>query len=184
MFSPSVTTYHHSRVLHCSKQCYSSSTPRPFSSYTVFALTSSTDEKWVPFSSLFTFGYRKKSLGAKSANMDDVQILECAYREETSWPKRCCELGHCPDAASRHFSSRYSAASSSRFVELSLSVNTHHVCNHSHTQPSIFANNYTGFLNVLVSFRSQRVTWMLIIFHFLPTLTKSFVPLKHTWMWH
>ena len=65
-----------------------------------------------------------------------------------------------------------------------LSVNTNHVCNHSHTQTSIFVNNFTDFLNVLIGFRSRRVTWMLIIFHFLPTLTKSFVPLKHTWTWH
>ena len=65
-----------------------------------------------------------------------------------------------------------------------LSVNTHHVCNHSLTQMSIFSNNFTDFLNVLVSFQSRSVTWMLIIFHFLPTLTKSFVPLKHTWTWH
>ena len=65
-----------------------------------------------------------------------------------------------------------------------LSVNTHHVCNHSHTQTSIFANNFTDFLNVLVGFRSRRVTWMLMIFHFLPTLTKFFVPLKHAWTWH
>ena len=60
-----------------------------------------------------------------------------------------------------------------------LSVNTNHVCNHSHTQTSIFANNFTDFLNVLVGFRSRRVTCMLIIFHFFPILTKSFVPLKH-----
>ena len=61
-----------------------------------------------------------------------------------------------------------------------LSINTHHVCNNSHTQISIFLNNFAEFLNVLVSFRSRRMTWMLIIFHFLPTLTKYFVPLKHT----
>ena len=39
-----------------------------------------------------------------------------------------------------------------------LSVNTNHVCNHSHTQTSIFSNNFTDFLNVLVGFQSQRVT--------------------------
>ena len=54
-----------------------------------------------------------------------------------------------------------------------LPVNTNHVYNHSHTQTSIFANNITDFLNVLVGFRSRRVTWMLIIFHFLTTLTKA-----------
>ena len=63
-----------------------------------------------------------------------------------------------------------------------LSDNTNHVCNHSHTQTAIFANNFTDFLNVLVSFWSRTVIWMLIVFHFLPTLTKSFMPLKHTWM--
>ena len=61
-----------------------------------------------------------------------------------------------------------------------LSVNTHHVCNHYYTQTSIFMNNFTDFLNVLVGCRSRRVTWILIIFHFLPTLTKPLVPLKHT----
>ena len=61
-----------------------------------------------------------------------------------------------------------------------LSVNTNHVCNHFHTQMSIFVNNFTDYLNFFFGFRSRRVTWMLIIFHFLLTLTKSFVPLKHT----
>ena len=41
-----------------------------------------------------------------------------------------------------------------------LSVNTSHVCNHSHTQTSNFANNFTDFLNFLVGFQSQRVTWI------------------------
>ena len=36
-----------------------------------------------------------------------------------------------------------------------LFVNTHHVCNHSHTQASTFANNFTDFLNVLVSFEIE-----------------------------
>ena len=58
-----------------------------------------------------------------------------------------------------------------------LSVNTHHVYNHSHIQTSIFENNFTDFLNFLVGFRSRMVISMLIIFHFLPTLTKSFVPM-------
>ena len=50
-----------------------------------------------------------------------------------------------------------------------LFVNTNHACNHSHTQTSVFANNFTYFLNVLASFRSRRVTWMFIIFHLFPT---------------
>ena len=79
-----------------------------------------TDEKWDPFSTLFTLVYRKKSQGAKSANMEYVQVFEYIYWEETSRAKGRCELGHCTDAASRLCSSRYSAASSARFVALSL----------------------------------------------------------------
>ena len=120
MYSSSLSTHHWIHVLLCSKQCYSSSTPRPFSSCTVFDFTSSTDGKWVPFSTLFTLVYRKKSQGAKSVNMDDVQIFECIYWEETTRAKGRCELGHCPDAASRLCSSRDSASSSARFVALSL----------------------------------------------------------------
>ena len=86
----------------------------------VFAFTSSTDGKWVPFSTLFTLVYRKKSQGAKSVNMEDVQVIECVYWEETTRAKERCGLGHCPDAASRLCSSRDSAASSARFVTLSL----------------------------------------------------------------
>ena len=41
-------------------------------------------EKGVPFSTLFILGKRKKSQGAKSANLEDVQVLECVYWEETS----------------------------------------------------------------------------------------------------
>ena len=36
-----------------------------------------------------------------------------------------------------------------------LSVNTHHVCNRSHTQTSIFVKNFTDFLNVLVVFEVE-----------------------------
>ena len=120
MYSSSLSTRRCIRVLHCSKQCCSSSTPRPFSSCAIFTFTTSTDGKWVPFSTLFTLVYRKKSQGAKSANMEDVQIFECVYWEETSRAKGHCELGHCPDAASRLCSFRDSAASSTRFVALSL----------------------------------------------------------------
>ena len=120
MYSPSLPTHRFIRVLNCPKQCYSSSTPRPFSSCAVFVFASSTDGKWLPFSTLFTLVYRKMSQGAKSANMEDAQVLKCVYREETSWPKGRCELGHCPDAASSRCSSRDSAASSARFVALSL----------------------------------------------------------------
>ena len=60
------------------------------------------------------------SQGSKSANMEDVQVLECVYWEETSRAKGHCELGHCPDAASKPCSSRDSATTSARFVALSL----------------------------------------------------------------
>ena len=63
MYSSSLSTHHFIRVLHCWKQCYSSSSPRPFSSCAVFALTSLTDGKWVLFSALFTLEYRKKVTG-------------------------------------------------------------------------------------------------------------------------
>ena len=119
MYSSSLSTHRCICVLHCSKQCYSSSTLRPFSSCAVFAFTSSTDGKWVPFNTLFTLVYRKKSQDAKSANMEDVQVLECVYWEETSRAKGRCELGHCPNAASRLCSCRDSAASSTKFVALS-----------------------------------------------------------------
>ena len=108
MYSSSLSVHRCIRVLHCSKQCYSSSTPRPFSSCDVFTFTSSTD------------GVQKKSLSAKSANMEDFQVFECVYWEETSRAKGRCELEHCPDAASRLCSSRDSAASSARIVALSL----------------------------------------------------------------
>ena len=62
----------------------------------------------------------KRSQCAKSANMEDVQVFECIYWEETSRAKGRCELGHCPDAASSLRSSRDSDASSARFVALSL----------------------------------------------------------------
>ena len=119
MYSSSLSTHRCIRVLHCSKLCYSTST-RSFSSCAVFAFTSSTDGKWVPFSTLFTLVYRKKSQGAKSVNMEDLQVFECVYWEETTRAKGICELGHCPEAASRLCSSRDSAATSAGFVALSL----------------------------------------------------------------
>ena len=152
----SLSTHCYIRVLHGSKQCYSSLTPRPFSSCAVFAFTS--------------------SQGAKSANMENVQELNCVYCEETTRKKRHCELGHCPNS---DFVLSEIRPILPQGLTHCLSVNTNHVCIHSHTQTSTFANDFTDFLNVLVGFRSRRVTWMLIIFHFLPTLTKSFVPFKH-----
>ena len=183
MYSPSLCTYSFIRVLHCSKQCYSSSTPRPFSSCAVFAFTPSTDGKWAPFSTLFTLGYKKchkvpnpwmwrtfkcwnafigkKILDRKGIVSWGIVLMQDPYIVLPSiWPLLPQDLSHC------------------------LSVNSHHVCNHYHTQMSIFANNFTDFLNVLVGFWSWSVSRMLIIYHFLQILTKSFVPLKHTSTWH
>ena len=119
MYSSSLSTHRCIHVLHCSKQCYSSSNLRPFSNCAGFTFIISIDGKWVPFSTLFTLVYRHKSQGAKSANMEDVKVFEFVYWEETSRVKGRCELGHCPDAASRLCSSRDSAASSAKFVALS-----------------------------------------------------------------
>ena len=82
MYSLSLSTHHCICVLHCSKQCYSSSILRPFTSCAIFAFTSSTDGKCVPFSTLFILG-KRKSQSAKSANKEDGQVLECVYWEET-----------------------------------------------------------------------------------------------------
>ena len=161
MHSSSLSTHRCIRVLHCSKQCYrpSSSTPRPFRSCAVFAFTSSTDGKWVPFSTLFSLVYRKKSQGAKSANMEDVQVFECVY-----W-KKCVEqkgvvswdivLMQHPDIVLPEIRPLLPQGLSHW-----LSVNTNHVYNHSHAQTSFFVNNFTDFLNVLVGYQSQRVIWI------------------------
>ena len=179
MYSSSLSTHCCIRVLHCSKQCYSSLTPRPFSSCAGFTFTTSTDGKWVPFITLFTLVYRNKSQGAKFTNIEDVQVFKCVYWEETSRVKGVVSWGivlmQHPDFILPEIRPLLP-----QNLSHCLSVNTHYACNHSHTQTSIFANNFTDFLNFLVGFRSHRVIWMLIIFHFLPTLTKSFVALKHT----
>ena len=179
MYSPSLSTYRFIRVLHCSKQCYSSSAPGPFSSCAGFTSISLTDGKWVLFSTLFTLGYRKKSQGAKCADVVDVEVLVCFIGKRllgrkgiVSW---CLVLMQNPYVVLPEIRPLLP-----QNLSHCLSVNIHHVCNHSHTQTSNFANNFTDFLNVLVGFRSRRVTWMLIIFQLLPTLTKSFVPHKHT----
>ena len=162
------------RVLHCSKQCYSSSTARPFSSCAGFTFTTSTDGKWVPsvhFSLWCTekshrvlnpwiwrmFMYSNAFIGKKLLEQKGVVSWGIDLMQHPDFvlpgirPLLPQDLSHC------------------------LSANTNHICNHSHTQTSIFANNLTNFLNFLVAFQSRRVTWMLITFHFPPTLTKSFV---------
>ena len=180
MYSSSLSTHRCIRVLHCSKQCYSSSTSRPFSSCAVFAFTSSTDGKWVPFSTLFTLVYRKRShrlLNPRIWRMfkySNAFIGKNLLEQEgvVSWG---IVLMQRPDFVLPEIRPLLPQG-----LSHCLSVNTNHVCNHFHTQTSNFANNFTDFLNVLVGFQSRRVTWMLIIFHFLRTLTKSFVPLKRT----
>ena len=179
MYSSSLSTHCCIHVLHCSKQCYSSSTPGPFNSCADFTFTTSTDKNGFPsvhFSLWCTeishrvpnprmwkmFKYSNAFIGKKLLEQKGVVSWGIVLKQHPDFvlpeiqPLLPQILSHC------------------------LSVNTHHVCNHSHTQTSIFANNFTDFLNVLVGFRSRRVTWMLIIFYYLPTLTKSFVPLKHT----
>ena len=179
MYSSSLSTHRCIRVLHCSKQCYSSSTPRPFSSCAVFVFTSSTVGKWVPFSLWCTekshrvlntwiwriFKYSNAFIGKKLLEQKGVVSWGIVLMQHPDfvlpeiWPLLPQGLSHC------------------------LSFNTNHVYNHFHTQTSIFENNFTDFLNFFVGFRSRRVAWVLIVFHFPPILTKSFVPLKHTWTW-
>ena len=162
MYSSYLSTHRCIRVLHCSKQCYNSSTPRPFNSCAIlpsslqlmangfpsvhFSLWCTEKSLLLLPSALWSsknlgFLYnncplfsiqsllsppsnlqllRKKSQGAKSVNMKDVKVFELVYWEETSREKGRCELGHCPDAASRRCSSRDSAPSSASFVALSL----------------------------------------------------------------
>ena len=153
MYSPFLSTRRFICVLHCSKQCYSSSTPRLFSSCAVFAFTSSTEGKWVPFSTLFTLVYRKKSQGANSANMEDVQVFKCIIGKKflermgvVSWG---IVLMQHPDVVLPEIRPLLPQG-----LSHCLSVNTNLICNHSHTQTPNFANNFTDFLNVLVGFLS------------------------------
>ena len=180
MYSSSLSTHRCIHALHCSKQCYTSPTPRTFSSWAIFAFTSSTDGKWVPFSTLFTLGYIKGT-GCQICQDGGCSNIRMRLSGRNFLTERVLWAGALSWCSIQTlFFQRFGRflLKICRTLSLSLSVNTHHVCNHSHTQPSIFANNYTDFLNVLVSFRSQRLTWTLIIFHFLPTLTKSFEPLE------
>ena len=180
MYSSSLSTYRCIRVLHCSKQCYSSSTPRPFSSCAVFAFTSSADGKWVPSIHFSLWCTEKNHMVLNSPMWRMIKYSKAFIGKKLLEQKGVSAgaLSWC--SVQTLFFQRFGCSSSTRFVALSLSVNTNHVYNHSHTQMSIFANNFTDFLNVLVGFQSLNVTWMLIIFHFLPTLNKSFVPLNHT----
>ena len=59
-----------------------------------------------------------------------------------------------------------------------LSVNTNHICSHSNTQTSNFANNFSDFLNVLVGFQSERVTWIVNHLPLLPDPHKIFCSIQ------
>ena len=171
MYSPSLSTHRCIRVLRCSKQWYSSSTPRPL---WLCRFLPSPLQLMVYRKSHWVLNPRIWRMLKYSNAIIAKKLLE--QKGVVSWgivlmkhpglvlpeirPLLPQDLPHC------------------------LSVNTHHVYNHSHTLMSIFSNNLIDFLNVLIGFWSRRVTWTLIIFQFLPTLSKSFVLLKHTWTWH
>ena len=155
MYSSSLSIHCCIRVLHCSKQCYSSSTPRPFSSCAVFAFTSSTDGKWVPFSTLFTLVYREKSQGAKSANIEDVQVFEYVYWEETTRAKGRGALSWCSIQILFFQIGRF-FRKVCRTVSLLIPTMSAIIL----ILTSSFANSFTDFLNVLVGFQTQRVTWI------------------------
>ena len=144
MYSSSLSTHHNIHLLHYSKQCYSSSTPRPFNSSAVFAFTSSTDGKWAPFSTFSLwctekshrvlnpriwrmFKYLNKFIGKKLLEQKGVVSWGIVLMQHPDFvlpeiqPLLPQDLLH------------------------SLSVNTHHVCRHSHTQTSIFVNNSLFF---------------------------------------
>ena len=155
MYSSSLSAHRCSLVLHCSKQCYSSSTPRPFSICAIFAFTTSTDGKWVPlvhFSLWYTekshrmlnpriwrmFKYSNTLIGKRLLEQKGIVSWDIVLMQHPDFvlpdirPLLPQDLLHC------------------------LSVNTHHVCNHSLTQTSFFGNNFTDFLNFLVHFWSQK----------------------------
>ena len=168
-------------VFHYSKQCYSSSTPRPFSSCAVFALTSLTDGKWVPFSTLFTLVYRKKS-----RNLWIWRMFK--YSNAFIGKKLLEQKGVVAGALSWCSIQTLFFQRFGRFFRK--------IC---HTVSVLISTMSTIILTLRR--RSLRtislIFWMfwsifevevwpglLIIFHFLPTLTKSFVSLKHAWTWH
>ena len=154
MYSPYLSTHWFIRVLHCSKQCYSSSTPMPFSSCAVFAFTSSTYKKGFPsvhFSLWWTeksrivlnprirrmFKYSNAFIGKKLLEQKGIVswgivLMHPDFVLPEIRPPLPQGLSHC----------------------LSLLIPTL-VYNHFHTQTSIFANNFTDFLNVLVGFQVE-----------------------------
>ena len=183
MYSSSLSTHRCICVLHCSKQCYSSSTLEPLSSCAGFTFTTSTDENGFPsvHFSLWCSEISHRVLNPWIWRMFKYSnaFIEKKFLEQKGIVSWGIVLMQHPDFVRPEIQPFLP-----QNLSHCLSVNTHHVCNHSHTQMSNYANNFPDFLNVLVGFRSRRVTWMLIIFHFLPTLTTSFVPLKHTWAWY
>ena len=114
------------------------------------------------------FSFWGTEQGAKSANLENVQVLECVIGKKLLDRKGVVSWG---TVLMQH---PYVVLPEIRpllphNLSHSLFVNTHHPCNHSHTQASNFVNYFTDFLNVLVGFRSRRATWMFIIFHLFPT---------------
>ena len=152
MYSSSLSTHRCIRVLHCSKQCYSSSTPRPFSSCAVcfpspfqlmengfpsvhFSLWCTEKSARVLNPWIWTiFKYSNAFIGKKLLEQKGVVSWGIVLMQHPDFvlpeiqPLLPQNLSHC------------------------LSVNNHHVCTHSHTQTSISAKNFTDFLNVLVGF--------------------------------
>ena len=174
MYSSSLSTHRCIRVLHCSKQCYSSSIPGPFNSCAGFTFTTSTDENGFPsvhFSLWCTeishrvlnpriwrmFKYSNAFIGKKILEQKGVVSWGIVLMQHPDFvlpeikPFLPQNLSHC------------------------LSVNTHNVCNYSHTQTFIFANNFTDSLNFFGCFSKSKGDLDAITFHFLPILTKSFV---------
>ena len=145
----------------------------------IFAFTSSTDGKWFPSSTRFTFWHRKSHRVPNPRIWRMFKYWNAFIRKKILDQKGVVGWGivlmQHPDVVLPEIQLLLP-----QDMSHCVSVNIHHICIHSHTQMSIFTNNFTDFLNALVGFRSRRVTCMLIIFHFLPTLTKSFVPLKNT----
>ena len=152
---PYHSTHRCIRVLHCSKQCYSSSTPRPFSSCAPFTFTTSTDENGFPsvhFSLWCTetsnrvlnprnwrmFKYSNAFLGKKLLEQKGVVCWGIVLMQHPDFGPP--EIQPFLPQNLSHY----------------LSVNTHNVCNDSHTQTSIIANNFTDFLNFFGLFSKSK----------------------------
>ena len=87
----------------------------------------------------FSLWCTERSHRVLNPGMEAVQVF--VYWEETSRSKGRCELLQHPDFVLPDIRPLLP-----QDLLHSLSVNTIHVCNHSLTQTSIFANNFTYFL--------------------------------------